>query len=106
MSDLTTKILVNIRDEITNVKDEVKNVKDEVKDLKDEVKNLRSEHGEILREHGQRLDAVERQGTNNGMILKQILGAVEYGNKQRDMQVGDLEGRVSRIEQHLDLPLE
>jgi len=90
MSDLTTKVLVEIRDEIKNVKAEVR--------------NLRNEHGEILREHGDRLEAVDHQGTKNGIILRQILGAVEYGNKQRDVQVGDLENRVARIEQHLDLP--
>ena len=58
---------------------------------------LREEHGEILREHGGRLGAVEQQVRANGMTLKQVLGAVEYGNKQRD-------SRLIRIEDHLDLP--
>ena len=106
MSDLTTKVLVEIRDEIKNVRDEVKNLRGEHGEILRGHGAILREHGAILREHGQRLGAVEQQGADNGKVLRQILGAVEYGNKQRDVQVGDLENRVTRIEQHLDLPLE
>ncbi len=84
MSDgLNTKILIQIRDKISGVEEGLD--------------RLREEHGEILREHGEHLDAVEEVGRTNGMILRQVLGAVEYGNKQWDTRLG-------RIEEYLDLP--
>lgn len=90
MSDLTTKILVQIRDKIGSVDEKIGSVDRGLHRLREE--------------HGQRLTAVEQQGKAMGLTLKQILGAVEYGNKQRDTRVGELESRVHRIEQHLDLP--
>lgn len=88
--DLNTKILIQIRDKISSVDKGLSR-------LREEHGELLREHGGILREHGGRLDAVEGQVRANGIILKQVLGAVEYGNKQRD-------SRLTRIEDHLNLP--
>ena len=103
MSDMTTKVLIEIRDKISSV-DQGLN-------------RLREEHGAILQEHGKDItrnsEAIEQLGrdvdqhmTANGQVLRQILGAVEYGNRQRDIRVEDIEARVTRIEEHLDLPLD
>lgn len=97
MSDLTGTILTEIRDEIRGMRQE------HGERLKEHGEILK-EHGETLKGHGQRLDAMESHSARNGTVLRQILGAVEYGNQQRDIRVEDIEERVTRIEQHLELP--
>lgn len=96
MSDLTTKVLLEIRDGQNRLREEHG-------ELLREHGELLREHGETLRGHGGRLDALEQHARSNGAVLRQILGAVDYGNKQRDVKVGDLENRVTRIEEQLEL---
>ena len=122
MSDLTTKILVEIRDEIKTIglehgerldtmdrrlEQQGKTLTQHSITLEQHSKTL-AQHSRTLTQHGNANEdlgqTMERQGSANGLVLKQILRAVEYGNKQRDLNVGDLHVRVTRIEQHLDLP--
>ncbi len=95
MSDLTTKVLVEIRDELRTHGDELKAHGERL----DNLENTVAQHGTLL-------EQLVQQGAANGLTLRQLLGAVEYGNNQRDVRVGDIEARVTRIEEHLDLPLE
>ena len=43
---------------------------------------------------------------SDGQPLRQILGAVGYGNRQREIRAGDIKEHVTRIEEHQDLPTE
>lgn len=110
-NDLTTKILIQIRDGVNQLREEHGAILKEHGAILKEHGAILKEHGAILNRHGDTLDkhdgrlgALERQGEANGLVLKQILGAVEYGNKQRDLKTEQLYQRVTRIEQHLELP--
>ncbi len=127
MSELTTKVLIQIQEKLSGMDTELKGHAVKLDEhgailtehgaiLREHGAILR-EHGAILREHGQAIqkntDAIDELRVDmtgelraNGQVLKQILGAVEYGNRQRDIRVEDIEERVSRIEDHLELPAE
>ena len=106
--DLNTQILIQIRDKISSVDVGLQRLREEHGEILREHGEILREHGEILREHGEilrehggQLGAVEQQVRANGLTLKQVLGAVEYGNTQREQ---NYETRLTRIEKHLDLP--
>ncbi len=105
MSDLTGTILKEIRDEIRGQRqdhgEQLRGLRQEIRGMRREHGGILKGHGETLKEHGQRLDAMEAHAARNGTVLRQILGAVEYGNQQRDIRVEDIEERVTRIEEHL-----
>ena len=80
--DGTTRIPVEIRDELRGVRDGLHEVRDEL-----------GAHGEQLRAHTELLGATMTEG----------LRAVEHGNAARDDRTLDHETRITRIEERIGL---
>ena len=107
-ADLTTRVLVEIREELkghraefVEIREELKGHRAEFVEIRAELKGHRAEFVEIrgeLRsqraEHGTQLAGL-------GATLHQILRAVEHGNTQRDERVLDHEARISRLEERI-----
>ena len=89
-ADLTTRVLVEIREEL-------KGHRAEFVEIREELKGHRAEFVEIRDE----LKGHRAQFVGLGATLSQILRAVEHGNTQRDERVLDHEARISRLEERI-----
>ena len=105
MSDLTTQVLIEIRDEVRGLRDDVGGLRGEVGGLRSEVGGLRNEVGELRGEvkevRRRQVDSEVRFAT----VLTDVIGAV---NRVRDAvvdgyrfgeRVEDHERRISALEQ-------
>ncbi len=97
--DLTTRVLVEIRDELRGHTR-----------ILDEHTRLLTDHDVQLREHGGRIGGVESAVARlagsveqQGVTLRQILRAVEAGNERRDAGFQDHERRIVRLESRTGL---
>ena len=97
--DLTTSILVEIRDELRGHRGILK----EHSAILKEHSAILQEHSTILQEHGHRLGHLEQAFADQGITLKQILRAIERGTEIRDKQVADHEVRIAKIEDRLGI---
>jgi len=119
---LTTRVLVEIRDELREIKgivgehtgilnehtgilrDHNQRLDEQNRILGDHTRLLTS-HDDELRDHGTRLGGVESAiarlavaHDQQGVVLRQILRAVEAGNERRDGGFQDHERRIARLE--------
>ena len=109
--DLTTRVLVEIRDEIRTMREEHgallrdhgEQLRDHGEQLRDHGEQLR-DHGELLRDHSRQLGELRLGQERMGVNVSQILQALESGASRRDDRVVDLERRVDRLEDHAGLP--
>ena len=115
--DLTTRVLVEIRDELKGHRSEFVEIRDELKghraefvEIRDELKGHRAEFVEIRDElksqrveHGAQLADIRAELRGQGATLNQMLLAMEHGNAQRDERVSDLETRVTRLEDRIGI---
>lgn len=104
--DLTTRVLVEIRDaireqgvDIRGLRSDVNELRTDVNGLRTDVTGLRSDVNEIKGE----LVEVKAELRGMGVTVTQVLRAVEHGNARRDGDVADHETRIRRLEEHAGL---
>lgn len=107
-SDLTLKVLVDMRDELRTIRGEAENTNRQLGELRSEVGELRGDVGELrgeMRGVNQRLDLIEHTMVDFGTQLV-LLGRYTKNSVSRhdsdvdrhDEEIADLRTRVAKLE--------
>jgi len=100
-SDLTLKVLVEMRDEIRTIRDEAKETNRQLGELRGEVGGLRGDVGELrgeVRGTNQRLDLIEHTMVEYGTQLVLLGRYMKNTTFRHDDEISDLRTRVEKLE--------
>ena len=100
-SDLTLKVLVEMRDEIRETNRQLGGLRGEVVELRGEVGELRGEVGELrgeVRGTNQRLDLIEHTMVEYGTQLVLLGRYMKNTTSRHDDEISDLRTRVEKLE--------
>lgn len=108
MGDLTTAVLVEIRDELKSHRGYFEGQGRTLRrhtEVLEHHSTLLAQHGTVLAQHSERferqerrLDALERTAREQAVTLRHILRAVEQGFANRDERSDDHERRLRKLE--------